>query len=69
MSDDRPVLQVVRGDATPAELAALVAVLTARAAAAAATGPGGSASGWTRRSDLVRRPFHPGPDAWRAAFR
>ena len=70
--DDRragePALRVVRGDATPEEIAALVAVLMARS---------GSASGaarlvvrpargaWSDRSRQLRRPLHPGPDAWR----
>jgi hypothetical protein len=55
-------LQIVRGDATPEEIAALVAVLTARAgragraARAAATGTGagepptGAADSWRRRT-------------------
>ncbi|WP_345022272.1 acyl-CoA carboxylase subunit epsilon, partial [Actinomadura keratinilytica] len=36
MAENKPFLQVVRGDAAPEEVAALVAVLTARARAAAA---------------------------------
>ncbi|RSN46620.1 acyl-CoA carboxylase subunit epsilon, partial [Actinomadura sp. WAC 06369] len=35
-AEPKPFLQVVRGDPTPEEIAALVAVLTARVAAAAA---------------------------------
>ncbi|NVI89189.1 acyl-CoA carboxylase subunit epsilon, partial [Actinomadura sp. BRA 177] len=34
-AEQKPFLQVVRGDASPEEIAALVAVLTARALAAA----------------------------------
>ncbi|MFD0904444.1 acyl-CoA carboxylase subunit epsilon, partial [Actinomadura sediminis] len=40
-SEGKPFLQVVHGDPTPEEVAALVAVLTARAAAAAAARDGG----------------------------
>jgi hypothetical protein len=71
--DDRPatepVLRVVRGDATPEEIAALVAALLARsghavgqARRARRPGPG---TAWSDRSRLVRRPLHPGPGAWR----
>jgi hypothetical protein len=67
----RPVptyLQVVRGDATPEEIAALVGTLSALAAAraggATATRPA-PASGWTDRSRLLRTPVHPSPGAWR----
>ncbi|MGI8328697.1 acyl-CoA carboxylase subunit epsilon [Actinomadura scrupuli] len=68
MAEERPFLQVVRGDATPEEIAALVAVLAARAAAAAPTGPPARRpSEWARRARLVRRPVAPGPGAWRAS--
>ena len=59
-----PTLRVVRGDATPEEIAALVAVLLSR--------PGGDAvpsvparSAWADRSRQLRRPLRPGPGAWR----
>jgi hypothetical protein len=61
-----PTLRVVRGDATPEEIAALVAVLAARAAAV--TPPKRAAApGWADRGALLRRPHHPGPGAWRAS--
>jgi len=63
---ERPFLQVVKGDATPEEIAALVAVISARAAAAPAA-PARRTSAWTDRSRLVRRPLRPGPGAWRAS--
>ena len=52
-------LRVVRGEASPEELAALVAVLAARSAAGADTGAGAAdaprrASGWTDRARYVR---------------
>jgi Acyl-CoA carboxylase epsilon subunit len=62
----RPLLRVVRGDATPEEIAALVAVLLARPAADAAPGPDRSVPGfWSDRADRLRRPLHPAPGAWR----
>ncbi|GLZ12119.1 hypothetical protein Acsp04_23540 [Actinomadura sp. NBRC 104425] len=70
MAENKPFLQVVRGDATPEEVAALVAVLTARARAAAAAAPAGRqrASRWADRSRMMRAPLPPsGPGAWRAS--
>jgi len=62
----RPLLRVVRGDATPEEIAALVAVLLARSADAKAPGQARSVqSSWADRSRLLRRPLSPGPGAWR----
>ncbi|MFL6239985.1 MAG: acyl-CoA carboxylase subunit epsilon [Actinomycetes bacterium] len=62
---ERPMLRVVKGDPTPEELAAVVAVVTARAAAgvdpAATSGP---------RLDLaygLRKPLLIGPGAWVAS--
>ncbi len=65
-----PFLTVVRGRPTAAEVAALVSVLTARAAAGAALagqpGPAGaSRSAWSDRSRLLRQSISPGPGAWR----
>jgi hypothetical protein len=61
-----PLLRVVRGDATPEEIAALVAVLLARPADAGAPGPVRSVPGfWSDRSRLLRRPLSPAPGAWR----
>jgi hypothetical protein len=65
---ERPFLRVVRGDPKPEEIAALVAVLTARARAAAAarTPPPGRRSAWADRAGQLRRPLTHGPGAWRA---
>jgi hypothetical protein len=65
----QPVLRVVRGDLTSEELAALVAVVAARNAAAAhaaanASGPR-PRSEWGHPARAVRRPLRVGPDAWR----
>ncbi|TDC96125.1 acyl-CoA carboxylase subunit epsilon [Actinomadura sp. 7K507] len=74
-ADSKPFLQIVRGDPGPEEIAALVAVLTARAQAAAAARDGGGParpSRWADRSRLVRSTFagelRPrGAGAWRAS--
>jgi hypothetical protein len=61
-----PALRIVRGDATPEEIAALVAVLLSRSRpgdASAASAPARSA--WADRSRQLRRPLRPGPGAWR----
>ncbi|GAB2847156.1 acyl-CoA carboxylase subunit epsilon [Actinocorallia aurea] len=63
---ERPFLQVIKGDATPEEVAALIAVVSARSAAPAAA-PARRASVWTDRARLVRGPVRPGPGAWRAS--
>jgi hypothetical protein len=61
-----PLLRVVRGDATPEEIAALVAVLLARSADAEAPGPARSAADfWSDRAGQLRRPLFPAPGAWR----
>jgi hypothetical protein len=71
VSDDQPaqpLLRVVRGDPTPEELAALVAVVTARAAASA-PGTARPRAAWGDPARAVRRPVTPGPDGWRASAR
>jgi acyl-CoA carboxylase epsilon subunit len=60
-----PDLRVVRGDATPEEVAALVLAVAAGARPAAA--PARTASTWADRSRLLRRGASPGPGAWRAS--
>ncbi|MCE7082974.1 acyl-CoA carboxylase epsilon subunit [Streptomyces sp. ST2-7A] len=67
------MIRVLRGDPTPEELAAALAVVRARAAAAsAATGTGEGAGGPTPWSDPARtvpgRLPAPGPDTWRTSF-
>jgi hypothetical protein len=62
----RPLLRVVRGDATPEEIAALVAILVTRSADDEAPSPDRSAPGfWSDRASQLRRPLSPGPGAWR----
>ena len=65
----RPPLRLVRGQATPEEVAALLAVLSA-AAASQDPDPDSAPrpeSGWASRQHAVRRPLTPGPGAWRAS--
>ena len=61
----RPLLRVVRGNPTPEELAALVAVVASRGGAAEPepTPP----SLWASRAAGLRRPLWPGRGAWRAS--
>jgi hypothetical protein len=61
-----PLLRVVKGEPTPEELAALVAVIAARSGGGddVAAGP---RSAWTDRARYVRRPLTPGPGAWKAS--
>ena len=62
----QPLLRVVRGEATPEEIAALVAVLLARPAGDEAPGPARSVPGfWSDRASQLRRPLYPAPGAWR----
>ncbi len=60
----KPALRVVRGDATPEEIAALVAVLLSRPGHDEAL-PVPARSAWADRASQLRRPLHPGPGAWR----
>jgi Acyl-CoA carboxylase epsilon subunit len=63
-----PYLSVVRGDATAEEIAALVATLTAVAAARSAATPAEqppAARNWNARARLLRAPVHPAAGGWR----
>jgi hypothetical protein len=63
-----PYLRVVRGDATPAEIAALVtalAVTAARSAAAAALSRPAVQANWNSRARTLRGPVHPSAGGWR----
>jgi sarcosine oxidase gamma subunit len=64
----KPVLRVVKGDLTPEELAALVAVVAARNAAAAnaaARSKPTLRSEWGHPARQVRSAHAFGPDQWR----
>ena len=63
-----PVLRVIKGDPTPEELAAVLAVLSA--AASSPPAPERAApSGWSAYWRSVRAPLVPGPGAWRSSGR
>ena len=63
---ERPLLRVVSGNPTEEELAAILAVVASRGAAAPATRP--QFSLWARKSRLVRPVQRPGFGAWRASM-
>jgi len=69
VADGVPFLQVVRGDATAEEIAALVATLTAVAAArsraAEAAKPAPVRTNWNAQARLLRAPVRPSPGGWR----
>ncbi len=59
-----PTLRVVRGDASPEEIAALVAVLLSRHGGDEVP-PGPTRSAWADRYRHLPRPLRPAPGAWR----
>ncbi|MBC7595283.1 MAG: acyl-CoA carboxylase subunit epsilon [Kineosporiaceae bacterium] len=64
----KPILRVVKGDLSPEELAALVAVIAARNAAAAnaaARAKPKIRSAWGHPVAMARKPHQVGPGAWR----
>ncbi|MDP3892285.1 acyl-CoA carboxylase subunit epsilon [Nocardioides sp.] len=63
-STEAPFLRVVNPDATPEEIAALVAVLITPQTPATPTP--GNPSEWPV-SNRLRSPLHPGPGRWRAS--
>ncbi|GAA0381474.1 hypothetical protein GCM10009530_35260 [Microbispora corallina] len=66
--DDAPLIRVVRGNPTPEEIAALLMVISAGAAASRTEEDArDAAEDRARRARLLRGPVVPGPGAWRAA--
>ncbi len=63
MTDTQPLLRVVRGNPSPEELAALIAVVSTRGGAP--DEPPSARSLWA--APVLRRPLSPGPGAWRAS--
>jgi hypothetical protein len=70
------VLRIVRGDATPEELAAVIALVTARSAVVEVADEPAAPSLWARPALRPSRtgatfsttlPLSPGPGAWRAS--
>jgi hypothetical protein len=62
-----PRLAIVRGDPTPEEIAALIAVLTTRLQSGQASVHAAPRYGWSSRSRMMRGPLARGPGAWRAS--
>jgi len=62
-----PVLRIVKGDPTPEELAALIAVVTARSTAPTPPADTTRASNWSTYWRNARTPLRPGPNQWRAS--
>ncbi len=60
-------LFLIKGDATPEEVAALTAVLASMSAAAPESRPQPRASQWAARQRAVRSPSFAAPGAWRAS--
>lgn len=63
--EQRPVLRVVNPDATPEEVAALVAVLTA--AGGGEPAPPRRTPEWSRPARRLRTTLPHGPGGWRAS--
>jgi Acyl-CoA carboxylase epsilon subunit len=61
---NEPLLRVVNADATPEEVAAIVAVFGALSAPVPAP-PAPSSSEWAARHRGLRRSYPQGPNAWR----
>ena len=62
-----PLLQVVKGEPTAEELAALTVVVAALSQRRPARRRPLPVGGWSARAGLLRRPLQPGPGGWRAA--
>ncbi|MFI7588305.1 acyl-CoA carboxylase subunit epsilon [Spongisporangium articulatum] len=66
---ERPTLRVVRGDATPEEIAAVLAVFSRRTPSAEDRLPTHNRSPWNDRAAQMRQLPAPGPGAWRNSSR
>jgi hypothetical protein len=66
-SEPAPALAIVRGNPSAEQIAAVVAVLAARARPAEAPTPRTMRSEWSSRSRLLRAPLARGRGGWRAS--
>ncbi|HTZ44824.1 MAG TPA: acyl-CoA carboxylase subunit epsilon [Jatrophihabitans sp.] len=64
---DTPLLQVVSGDPSPDELAAVTVLLTALGRPSDEPAEAADSTGWADLSLRIRRLPAPGPGAWRAS--
>ena len=62
-----PLLRIIKGDAAPEEIAALVAVLSALGSSDAAPEPRRTPE-WSAPHRLVRAHYSPGHNGWRSSF-
>lgn len=67
VTEPRPALFVVKGDASAEEVAALTAVLQGLAAAAAPAPEPEVRSAWSAHHRKVRSPLLAGPGGWRSS--
>jgi hypothetical protein len=65
--EQKPLLRVVRGNPSDAELAALTAVVAAASVAKTPEKPKPRTSWWGDHASSLRKPLHPGEGAWRAS--
>ncbi|SDT06087.1 acyl-CoA carboxylase subunit epsilon [Microlunatus soli] len=63
-----PQITITQGNPTDEEIAAVVAVITARSVAPTAA-DAAPRSGWAAYWRAVRAPLPPGPGSWQAAYR
>ena len=63
--DERPTLRIVNGDATPEEVAAIVAVVAALSGGSEP--PRRRTPAWSARHRTVRVTFPHGPGGWRSS--
>ena len=67
--ESRPVLRIVRGDATPEELAALTAIVAASGGSSADDDVSAPVRGrWNDPAHSMRRFWPSGPGGWRSAL-
>ena len=66
-SGERPILKVINPDATPEEVAALVAVFSALGSATTGGAPKRPRPPWSDPARGVRRTHRHGDGAWRAS--
>ena len=66
---DRTAAILVHGDASPEEVAALVAVLAAASGGGPTASDEDTAATWSAHSAALRRPVPHGPGAWRTSLR
>ena len=66
MNDTQPVLRVVKGDATPEEVAALVTVIASMSGGEAPSTPRPRSS-WADPGRRMRTSLPHGPGAWRGS--